>query len=122
MTEKLKPCPFCNGEAELLEQTSRYSVRCKKCECMLANWSIYKIEAITRWNTRYEPPKKFKVGDTFYYVDNNGFINIDTFEGFSMELALIYMGNIFSTKTEAEEHKDEIMKKYEEISDRWSEI
>ena len=119
MTEvKLKTCPFCGSEAEMLEHTKSYSIRCTKCNCMQAMWSFNKTEAINSWNTRYEPPRKFTEGDIFYYINKEGDILDDEFYAATSDFALLYMGNFFSTRKEAEEHKDEIMKKFEEVYER----
>ena len=58
---KLKPCPFCGGEAIILTEdyfyfSSTYKVVCLKCHSQ----SYYRHEtreaAAKAWNTRYEPP------------------------------------------------------------------
>lgn len=51
---KLKPCPFCGGEAELWDNklTHRlYGVICKKCDCMTPCFES-EVEAIEAWNRR----------------------------------------------------------------------
>lgn len=41
MTDKLKPCPFCGGEVELLDYTGRvygfwdYKIKCKQCRAYM---------------------------------------------------------------------------------------
>ena len=66
--KKLKPCPFCNGEAEIIISVSRTSsfpfIQCTQCEAYMgatrASWSARKgqlnfeteEEAIKMWNTR----------------------------------------------------------------------
>ena len=60
MTEKLKPCPFCGGEARLVNDTSGksvWTVSCESQECYVspeaANYD--KAEwAIAAWNRRPE--------------------------------------------------------------------
>ena len=53
--EKLKPCPFCGGEAELEINGLYWDVNCKRC---LANVGAYKCynkkQAIEAWNRRYK--------------------------------------------------------------------
>ena len=58
MTEKLKPCPFCGGEAELTKHLNDlYSVQCNTTECYMEvglctggfTSSLYAIKA---WNRR----------------------------------------------------------------------
>jgi Lar family restriction alleviation protein len=58
MTEKLKPCPFCGGEAELLSMTYRggkvFGVFCKTQTDhghFIDNYAS-KQEAIDAWNRR----------------------------------------------------------------------
>ncbi len=53
MTDKLKPCPFCGGTAEIVE-TSVAWVRCLKCDSETqASDSGTVVGAIAIWNTRY---------------------------------------------------------------------
>lgn len=56
MNYKLKPCPFCGGEAEFFEDEffCRYSVVCTECS---AGTNTYGVErdAIDAWNRRIEP-------------------------------------------------------------------
>ena len=56
MREVLKTCPFCGGEAEVMNgcacyEPDDYWIRCKKCE---AETRIYdsEAEAIAAWNRR----------------------------------------------------------------------
>ena len=51
MTERLKPCPFCDGEAEAHDDTS--SVECKACGIGTGVRDNAK-EAIAAWNRRTE--------------------------------------------------------------------
>lgn len=59
MSEKLKPCPFCGGEAEMINIdaarvqgiTDPVTVRCKECKCN-TNWFSKEWEAIDAWNRR----------------------------------------------------------------------
>jgi len=58
MTDELKPCPFCGGEATLQRwwvgfNTRRYinRVQCKKCRCNSGDW-FQKPKAIQAWNRR----------------------------------------------------------------------
>lgn len=57
MGEKLKPCPFCGGEAVLEDLGSygvvgRYYIHCSKCEIAQDNLWATKQTAIKRWNKR----------------------------------------------------------------------
>lgn len=50
--DKLKPCPFCGGEAEIAHSRNYYAW-CDKCETR-GNWHATEAEAIEAWNTRAE--------------------------------------------------------------------
>ena len=66
--KKLKPCPFCNGEAEIIISVGRTNtfpyIECTKCKAYMgsrnSSWSADKgqlnfeteEEAIKMWNTR----------------------------------------------------------------------
>ncbi len=64
---KLKPCPFCGGEAMIIKRKSNaagskfvYRVQCcadeeDGCSCIPKTWNYYtKEEAIEAWNRRAE--------------------------------------------------------------------
>lgn len=52
MNEKLKPCPFCGGEAEVVRISSNsFFVRCKECTTFRPI-SESEEEAIKLWNER----------------------------------------------------------------------
>ena len=57
MTFKLKPCPLCGGEAELLPDfTIEYFVCCK--ECHLSTNKYYEdYQAVEAWNRREKENK-----------------------------------------------------------------
>ena len=62
MTDKLKPCPFCGGEAELIIDEACYyksQVYCKKCGVRTNRQHIPEI-AVTTWNTRKPTDKVVK--------------------------------------------------------------
>lgn len=50
--DKLKPCPFCGGEAAFLGETQ--SIKCKQCGCMfiVTNPFTTRLEAKEAWNGR----------------------------------------------------------------------
>jgi len=53
--EKLKPCPFCGGEAAVKSRTAYdYVIMCRDCYVNdeSNNWSQTKEEAIDAWNRR----------------------------------------------------------------------
>lgn len=51
MTEKLKKCPFCGGQATLVENFDDVWVRCENCGAITDFFRTAK-EAVTAWNTR----------------------------------------------------------------------
>lgn len=53
MESKLKPCPFCGGEAKIVANCyNQHYICCKKCKC--AFWADYtrKEDAVNGWNRR----------------------------------------------------------------------
>lgn len=58
MPEKLKPCPFCGGEAKMEKNNSTVTIKCKSCTSSV--WSMVDPEwcAVDRareyWNRRAE--------------------------------------------------------------------
>ena len=63
MTNELKPCPFCGGEAELTSRRvnsgqTLYRYRCASCHAAIGRWhggiSGYDYTAAETWNTRAE--------------------------------------------------------------------
>ena len=50
--DKLKPCPFCGGEAAFLGETQ--SIKCKRCGCafIVTNQLISRLEVSEAWNRR----------------------------------------------------------------------
>ena len=56
MTEKLKPCPFCGGRAEMLGD----DVICSKCFALMTENTArgesmgYEVSPVEMWNTRAE--------------------------------------------------------------------
>lgn len=52
MTEELKPCPFCGGEAKCIEFYGLYHVIC--CNCNIAGKDCPRREsAVSAWNARH---------------------------------------------------------------------
>jgi len=53
MTDELKPCPFCGGEAACIEETA-WVIGCFNGQCAAAPsvWEPSKEMAIAAWNTR----------------------------------------------------------------------
>ena len=53
LLNELKPCPFCGGEAEMLNYSPKeWLVVCPVCCGMVERWCETKEEAITQWNRR----------------------------------------------------------------------
>ncbi len=49
---KLKPCPFCGGEARLQSFYKDHCVYCRKCNASTMKYYPTKEEAIEAWNRR----------------------------------------------------------------------
>ena len=66
MSEKLLPCPFCGGEAEVIfdgdGEMSAVAVKCKDCGITTIHYLDDTRKAIEAWNRRVEPkePKEPK--------------------------------------------------------------
>lgn len=60
----LKPCPFCQSQAEILPQAPRvpgmkcWIVRCTHCQCRMEVFSNLLVQVRAEWNYRKEQPKK----------------------------------------------------------------
>lgn len=50
---ELEPCPFCGGDAELMDYYPLFQVRCSRCWATRAGLMHTKEEAAQRWNTRH---------------------------------------------------------------------
>ena len=60
MTDELKGCPFCGGEAEINQGGSaNWWIQCKICSIMGEREST-KERAIAAWNTRISKKEKSK--------------------------------------------------------------
>lgn len=53
---KLKPCPFCGGEAETENRRNRYTdwweVKCTDCNASINERYDWEFQAVEAWNTR----------------------------------------------------------------------
>ena len=57
MNNVLKPCPFCGGEADVIEHRfygldSSYGLRCEKCKAETYQFYESEEKAIEAWNRR----------------------------------------------------------------------
>lgn len=49
----LKTCPFCNSEAEVIDQGYCFTARCTKEGCSVELWGFSELEdAVSAWETR----------------------------------------------------------------------
>lgn len=68
---KLKPCPFCGGEADVINaecgQGEIYAIQCGKCQAKIG-WFDEVKEAIEVWNTRPSPWHTGTPTDEGWYV------------------------------------------------------
>ena len=58
MTEELLPCPFCGGEAKIIDNVRinrNYCVECSNKSCRFISSDYMTIK---EWNTRYQPKYK----------------------------------------------------------------
>ena len=60
---KIKPCPFCGGEGEIISGNytgkllytvvgKTYTVFCKRCNARTTQYKKYKYKAVEAWNRR----------------------------------------------------------------------
>ena len=105
MTEtKLKPCPFCGGEAYIDVYDDKLYARCQGCESMTALYDDNQ-EAIDAWNTRADErwisvkdalPKtrhKKTIDDCVYYdSDPVAVVTIDDIGDRSIGVGIYYVG------------------------------
>ena len=56
--KKLKPCPFCGGQAELLPQIfpphsmEGFMIKCRQCSANKLSFSHFQSQAVCEWNWR----------------------------------------------------------------------
>jgi len=64
MSEELKPCPFCGGEAEtgFEDWHTGGHVKCTKCGAIGPVWSNDTQEAVDAWNARSPDRASFDGG------------------------------------------------------------
>lgn len=49
---RLKPCPFCGSNAEIVENGVNYEVHCSECSCRIGRGHGIKKYVIAAWNGR----------------------------------------------------------------------
>lgn len=108
MNNKLKPCPFCGGDAEVLENITNpkmhtFHVECTKCLAQMGRDSVIfgsskgklffwsRGAAVEAWNKRQEEPqkkeKRVKINDVVQFTEKHkwsgclGIITEDRGEG-----------------------------------------
>ncbi len=53
--KKLKPCPFCGGEAKVVKADITYTVMCIQCPATIGRqWYAERKEAVEAWNRRVD--------------------------------------------------------------------
>ena len=58
MTEKLLPCPFCGGEAEIDSRGNSWQAWCRHCATIqMGEFYDTEANAIAAWNRRTQPEK-----------------------------------------------------------------
>ena len=73
MAEKLKPCPFCGGEAEMTgdDHTAFYlcRVRCLNCNGNAGRYFQTQAEALAAWNQRTESREREAIESIRFIAD-----------------------------------------------------
>lgn len=54
---KLKPCPFCGGEAAIKTDGVGEFIECATCHVCIFGSFYTRKQKINRWNTRHYPPE-----------------------------------------------------------------
>ena len=60
---KLRLCPFCGGEGEVITDEFAFAVMCKQCHAMTAFYLDDTKRAIRAWNTRWKPTPKERIAE-----------------------------------------------------------
>lgn len=50
--KKLKKCPFCSQDPDLLIQKNGFTVRCSDCNVNMNVYTKFPIQAVASWNFR----------------------------------------------------------------------
>ena len=75
MSKELKPCPFCNGKAEIIKcytfgKITGYFATCRKCDCELKIYTS-KQNAEKAWNKRVCDEKLITVDIPIKLLEDN---------------------------------------------------
>lgn len=70
----LKPCPFCGGEANVIEHRfhgldSSYGLQCKKCKAETYQFYESEEKAIEAWNRRAGEERRVSMSDLIYRLE-----------------------------------------------------
>ena len=67
MSEKLKPCPFCGGEAQRFSlgigTAERVRIDCRGCHLKLSEWFSPEDVAVAAWNRRAPDPIRERLAE-----------------------------------------------------------
>lgn len=55
--EKLKPCPFCGGEAKIMKMGYPHWIYCLECGAKVHGGTTSEKDSIKAWNRRAEPKR-----------------------------------------------------------------
>jgi len=105
---KLKPCPFCGGEAQVNERyrsgtpnRKMYWISCKACGISQQNTNVsgyrYQSKAIDRWNRR-KPIDK--IVEQLEELKKRHFLTMANTGDDKLDLAYEYVGNALDTAIE----------------------
>lgn len=69
----LRPCPFCGGEAEMIENSTWTFIACKECSATLPQRAatgndVGVLSMIEAWNTRHEITCTYDEGEDYHLI------------------------------------------------------
>lgn len=81
--DKIKPCPFCGGEAVLSDAgwkckdgKKRYTAGCSKCGTRRCVRPLHMDKEIAVWNERVQQTEVHQYGETCTHISNSGTLNL----------------------------------------------